>query len=137
MITAQRDIVLLVLRDQEGRFLLQHRDDDAPTYPGCWGLFGGGIEEGESPDEAIRREAYEELRYAVRVTEPVLVLPYHDKITGRHGTKFCYCELCPPDAELEQHEGQTMQWFWSDEIEDLEMTQNCRSILARLNGNSH
>src|SRR3954464_15468376 len=42
--------------------LLQLRDIKAPTYPHHWGLFGGHMEEGESPDFAVWRELQEELQ---------------------------------------------------------------------------
>jgi 8-oxo-dGTP pyrophosphatase MutT (NUDIX family) len=35
-----------ILRDEEGRILLQHRDKNIKRFPNCWGFFGGGIEEG-------------------------------------------------------------------------------------------
>lgn len=46
----------------DGRYLMQHRDDKPGIFfPGWWGCFGGAVEPGESPDEAIRRELAEEL----------------------------------------------------------------------------
>jgi ADP-ribose pyrophosphatase YjhB (NUDIX family) len=42
--------------------LLQLRDDIAPSYPHHWGLFGGHMEEGESPEVAVWRELEEELQ---------------------------------------------------------------------------
>ena len=42
--------------------LLQLRDDIAPTHPHHWGLFGGHMEMGESPDVAVWRELAEELQ---------------------------------------------------------------------------
>jgi 8-oxo-dGTP pyrophosphatase MutT (NUDIX family) len=42
--------------------LLQLRDDIAPSHPHHWGLFGGHIEAGESPDVAVWRELEEELQ---------------------------------------------------------------------------
>ena len=52
------------------RFPLQLRDDrpDIPA-PGCWGLFSGGIEPGETGAGAMRREIREEL--AIELPEPV------------------------------------------------------------------
>jgi len=51
---------LLVLED--GRYLLQHRDDiPGIWYPGHWGCFGGSVDDGEKPLEALRRELREEL----------------------------------------------------------------------------
>jgi ADP-ribose pyrophosphatase YjhB (NUDIX family) len=51
-----------LLVDERGRYLLQRRDDRPDIlHPGALGLFGGGLEAGESADEAIRRELAEEI----------------------------------------------------------------------------
>ena len=52
---------VIILKDEHGRILLQHRDEKAPRYPNYWGFFGGGVEEGETPEVALKREAKEEL----------------------------------------------------------------------------
>ncbi len=54
------DAAIVLLVDRQGRILLQHRDGNAPRFPNLWGFVGGAIEEGESPEEAARREVYEE-----------------------------------------------------------------------------
>jgi predicted dehydrogenase/8-oxo-dGTP pyrophosphatase MutT (NUDIX family) len=47
----------------DGRYLLQRRDPLPQIfYPDHWGCFGGAIDDGETPDEALRRELREELR---------------------------------------------------------------------------
>ena len=54
--------VALAMVEQDGRWLLQLRDDlDWIVAPGCWGLFGGHLEPGETPEEALRRELMEEI----------------------------------------------------------------------------
>jgi len=51
---------IIILAD--GRFLLQLRDDKPEIfYPNHWGLFGGAIELGESDEEALKRELFEEI----------------------------------------------------------------------------
>lgn len=42
--------------------LLQLRDVHAPNHPHHWGIFGGHMEAGESPEVAIWRELAEELQ---------------------------------------------------------------------------
>ncbi len=60
---------VLVARDHRGRLLVQHRTDDAPSWPGYWGLFGGGEEPGETPREALLRELREELDFDASAAE--------------------------------------------------------------------
>lgn len=50
-------------RGDEYEFFLQKRDERAKTNPGQFALFGGGIEEGETPKEGMVREITEELGY--------------------------------------------------------------------------
>ncbi len=46
----------------DGRYLLQRRDPLPQIfYPDHWGCFGGAIEDGETPEAALRRELREEL----------------------------------------------------------------------------
>ncbi len=48
----------------EGRVLLLLRDEES-KHGGTWGLPAGGIEPGESPVQAARREFFEETDYAL------------------------------------------------------------------------
>ena len=40
-------------------------------YPGCWGCFGGALENGEDPLTAVRRELREELELSLREAHQV------------------------------------------------------------------
>jgi isopentenyldiphosphate isomerase len=55
-------VVHLHIFNRAGRLYLQKRAADKDRYPGRWDTsVGGHVAPGESPDEAIRREAREEL----------------------------------------------------------------------------
>ncbi|MDP2708681.1 MAG: NUDIX domain-containing protein [bacterium] len=58
-----RNVALIILFDQDKKILLQHRAEDAKRLPGYWGFFGGGIDQGETPEQAVRRETMEVLKY--------------------------------------------------------------------------
>lgn len=63
--------VALALLERDGLWLLQLRDDiEGIVAPGCWGLFGGHLEPGESPEEGLRRELQEEISYPAASLHP-------------------------------------------------------------------
>jgi 8-oxo-dGTP pyrophosphatase MutT (NUDIX family) len=54
--------VAALITVDDSNYLLQLRDQKPEIfYPGHWGLFGGAIDAGESPEQSIRRELKEEL----------------------------------------------------------------------------
>jgi 8-oxo-dGTP diphosphatase len=55
-----------VSRDKSGRVLLA-RNSGASEFPGFWTLPGGGVEQGEHPDDAVIREFGEETGLDVRI----------------------------------------------------------------------
>ena len=55
-----------VCRDAEGRVLLA-RGSGTSEFPGVWSLPGGGVEQGEHPDDTVVRELEEETGFTVRV----------------------------------------------------------------------
>lgn len=61
---AQPITVAMAILYQQGKFLLQLRDDYPHIlYPGYWGLFGGHLETGESPEAGLQRELLEEITH--------------------------------------------------------------------------
>ena len=58
------DAVAAIITVGVGRYLLQHRDDMPQIwYPGHWGCFGGAVQDGEDPREALLRELKEEIEF--------------------------------------------------------------------------
>jgi 8-oxo-dGTP pyrophosphatase MutT (NUDIX family) len=63
------DAVAAIILGANGRVLLQLRDDKPDIFfPNMWGLFGGAVEAGETPEIALLRELNEELGIAFPVT---------------------------------------------------------------------
>lgn len=68
--------VAIAILYQEHRLLLQLRDDlPHILYPGHWGLFGGHLETGETPEEAVVREVLEEINYTLPSYEKFCTFP--------------------------------------------------------------
>ncbi len=96
-----------VLLYREGKALLQHRDENpAIPWPGAWCIFGGKVEEGETPEEAARREIEEEL--GLRLEGP-LSLIYHSN--GERLERFFYAApllVSPEDLTLNEGQGMAL-----------------------------
>ncbi|MEX0805378.1 MAG: NUDIX domain-containing protein [Candidatus Binatia bacterium] len=62
-----KQIAQVLLFDRGGRLLVYLRDDkpDIP-FPNHWDFFGGHLEEGESPKQALVREVKEEIGVELR-----------------------------------------------------------------------
>lgn len=55
-------IVRAVIRDENGRFLSQHRSEEKKSYPNRWtDSASGHVDEGDTYDSAIARETQEEI----------------------------------------------------------------------------
>jgi 8-oxo-dGTP diphosphatase len=62
--------VAIAILHQDNKFLMQLRDNIPNIlYPGYWGFFGGHVEAGETPEEAVVREVAEEIGYAMNAPQ--------------------------------------------------------------------
>ena len=65
-------VVHLFVFDPQGRLFLQKRAEAKDTFPGRWDTsVGGHVAPGESPEQALRREAREELGLELASFQPL------------------------------------------------------------------
>lgn len=122
----RRPVAGAVLLHHDGRVLLQHRDDKPwIESPGQWSLFGGGLDESESPEAAMRREILEEIGFRPNVYRPLLQL--HGFVAEYH------VYLARIDRSIEQltlREGQGFGYFSINEaLQHLNLTELARISL--------
>ena len=124
----RRPVAGAVLLHRDGRVLLQHRDDKPDIEsPGQWSLFGGGLDEGEEPEDAMLSEIDEEIGYRPRAQRPLVVF------SGWYAEFHVYlAEVSPPLEELVLGEGQGFGYFTRKEAEELDLTEVARVALGAL-----
>ena len=108
-----------------GRYLMQLRDPKPNIfYPGHWGLFGGGIEAGESEMDALVRELDEEIGLSVDPAEATRFTALTFDFAFAGGPETMVRAFYEIDLEvarmdgLQIHEGREMRLLSAAEILD-------------------
>ena len=127
---AVRNVSVLVLYNDQKEILLQHRSKDAVRLPDYWAFFGGGIEAGETPEQALNREILEELEYPAAA--PKLIFSQKFTYKEDENAKYVFVEKYDPKKPLIQHEGQGMGWWKFEDLEKLKIVDHDRIALAKV-----
>lgn len=116
------DAVAAILLDGAGRYLLQHRDLLPHIfYPDHWGCFGGAVEQGEDPVQALLRELKEELELEAAPAQVALFtrFDFDFRPLGKGKVYRAYYEVRMASggtSKLRLHEGQAIGEFEGEEI---------------------
>lgn len=119
---------LVGLVNSRGWLLLQERDEHAPVDPDKWSLVGGGVEAGESPAAAARRELEEETSIDCDdlVSLGSFVLPC--LVHGQDHIELFTARMSITDADVDCHEGRQIVFVDPTTVAGLDLTEATRAL---------
>lgn len=134
-----RTIVVGLVRNRQSQLLLCRMSPDRGVFPGQWGLPGGGIEPGETMEQALRREMQEELGIDIDDIRPECFKDgRHTKTFADGSTRDVYmifllfhCRAVQEELDLNE-EFSEYRWVREDEAMQLDLNEQTRDTLARL-----
>ena len=100
------DVAVGVLLRANGDFLLTSRPA-GKVYEGYWEFPGGKLEQGETVEQALRRELHEEIGITINSVQPwkVEVVDYPHALVRLH-----FCKVVDWNGELQMRESQSFAW---------------------------
>jgi 8-oxo-dGTP diphosphatase len=100
------EVAVGVLIRADGAFLLTSRPP-GKVYEGYWEFPGGKVEEGETVEEALRRELQEEIGVTIGPVHPWRI----ERVDYPHAlVRLNFCKVHEWAGELHMHEGQQFAW---------------------------
>lgn len=98
-------------------------------FKGGWEFPGGKIEEGETPQEALKREIMEELNTEINVGELIDTIEY-DYPTFHLSMDCFWAEVVSGDLTLKEHEA--ARWLTKEELDSVEWLPADVTLIERL-----
>jgi len=136
-----RPNVALVLRNRSGKILIGERLD----YPGCWQFPQGGQKKGEWPEEALKREAKEELNLSAQAYKILRAFPGYrydfpkgagkQDFVGQEQTFFLaelQQENALPEGLIQSPEFRSVRWIQPSEFDADWLPPFKREVYARV-----
>lgn len=122
-------IATIIFEDNKGNILMYLRDNkNTIPFPNHWDLFGGHIEEGETPEIALKREVKEELGIELKDFKFFKEYKCLEGDVCPNIKYVYYAKLTEPIGKTTR-EGQKMQFFPPSEIPSLKIANILKDVI--------
>ena len=125
-----KKIAAIILENDKGEILLYLRDNKPGIpFPMHWDLFGGHLEEGETPEEALVREVKEELNFDLRDYEFFKKYECYEGDAYPNIKYIYHGKFNLPLEEITLLEGEYPRYFSREEIPDVKFANILKDIV--------
>lgn len=115
------------IMNKEGKVLLQQRSFNKKKNPGKWAKTGGHVDAGETCEEAIKREVYEEIGLKVKDNEINNIEIFKSKNNKENYYSYGYIfitNLKEKDFKLQKEEVNAVKYFSIEQLEEAKKQNN-------------
>ena len=120
-------VVAAIIHDDEGRVFATQRGYG--EWQDFWEFPGGKMELGESPEDALKREIWEELETQIVIEDLVKTIEYD--YPAFHLTMHCFwCQIESGNLTLKEHE--SARWLNEEELESVDWLPADREVLQEI-----
>lgn len=118
------EVVAAIIHDNEGRFFATQRGYG--EFKDYWEFPGGKMETGETSEEALKREIWEELETKIVIERLVTTVEYD--YPQFHLTMHCYwCRVESGALTLKEHEA--ARWLQAHEFDSVDWLPADKSVI--------
>ena len=123
----QIEVVAAIIHDEEGRIFTTQRGYG--EMKDGWEFPGGKMELGESPEEALKREIWEELETKIVVERLVQTVEWD--YPAFHLTMHCFwCHIESGSLKLKEHEA--AKWLTKDQLDSVDWLPADRIVVETI-----
>lgn len=116
--------------NEEGEPIIFATQRGYGEFKGGWEFPGGKIEEGETPQEALKREIQEELDTEIKVGKLIDTVEY-DYPTFHLSMDCFLCEIVKGDLVLKEHED--ARWLLKEQLKDVDWLPADITLVEKIN----
>lgn len=104
--------------ERDGKYLITQRKPSS-SLPLLWEFPGGRVEDGETDEDALRREIREEMHIDIRVGEPSVAVT-HEYSAYVIDLRVYRCGIDAADQDIRKIGIHDFRWVRPDELDDYE-----------------
>ena len=127
-----RVVAAVIKAEKNGKPIIFATQRGYGDFKDGWEFPGGKIQEGETPQEALKREIMEELDTEIEVGELVDTIEYD--YPEFHLSMDCFwCSIVKGDLVLKEHEA--ARWLTKDSLDDVDWLPADKDLIEKIREN--